>query len=223
MRGRGSLCSPMRVVIVDNHEMVRTGLKAMLAGNPDVRVVGEAPDASTGAQITTDLDPDVVLTEIRLGNTSGLDLCRDVLSRCATARVVILTVHDDEHYLHRALRAGVRGYLLKLISGDELTAALQRVYAGETVIDPALAGQVASPRTGVRAGEYWSGGRLGLTQRESEILALVVGGMANSAIAGRLFVGEETVRTHVRSIYRKLDVTDRAAAVATALREGLFQ
>lgn len=212
----------MRVVLVDHHEMVRVGLKAMLAGDPGVRVVGEAHDAWTGTQVTANLGPDVVLTEMRMGDTSGLNLCRDVLAQCATARVVMLTVHDDEQYVRQALRAGARGYLLKQISRGELSAAVRRVCAGEIVVDPRFA-EEATAAFPVRSGEHWPGGRLGLTRRESEVLALVVVGIPNTAIAGRLVVGEETVKTHMRAIYRKLEVTDRTTAVARALREGLFQ
>ena len=135
----------------------------------------------------------------------------------------MLTVYDDEQYLYEALRAGARGYLLKRIDGKELVHQLQRVYAGEIVIEPTLAGRVAAAAARIDAGEFWPGARLGLTHRESEVLSLIVAGLSNSAIAGRLIVGEETVKSHVRAVYRKLEVTDRAGAVARALREGLFR
>lgn len=215
---------PVRVVLVDSHEMVRAGLKAMLADHPGVRVVGEAPDAPTGVRIVESLAPDVVLTEMRLGgSTSGLDVCRDLIAWCASARVVILTVYDDEQYLSQALQAGARGYLLKQISAEELVSAIHRVRAGELVIASSMAGHAAATVNRVQSGEYWPGGHLGLTLRESEVLALIVIGMTNASIASRLIVGEETVKTHVRAIYRKLDVNDRTAALAKALREGLFR
>lgn len=214
---------PVRVVLVDGHEMVREGLKAMLAHHPGVRVVGEARDAPSGVQIAENLSPDVVLTEMRLGSSTGLDVCRDLLAWCVDARVVILTVYDDEQYLSQALQAGARGYLLKQISAEELVSAIHRVRAGELVVASSLAGHAASTVNRIEAGEYWPGGHLGLTLRESEVLALIVIGMTNSAIATRLIVGEETVKTHVRAIYRKLDVNDRTSALAKALREGLFR
>lgn len=215
---------PLRVVLVDDHEMVRTGLKAMLspfAGQ--VRVVGEAPDAAEARRVVAGLDPDVVLSDVRIGADSGLDLCRALLRDDAGRRVVLLTVYDDEHYLYQALRAGAAGYLLKRVDGAELVGCLQRVHRGEVVIDGSLAGRVASSAARMQAGEFWPGAQLGLTQRESEVLELVVTGASNRAIAAELVVGEETVKTHIRAVYRKLAVTDRAGAVAAALREGLYR
>ncbi len=214
---------PLRLLLVDDHEMVRTGLKAMLGRFGEVRVVGDAADAAAARRLTADLDPDIVVTDVRIGRDSGLDLCRELLADRPERRVVLLTVYDDEQYLYQALRAGARGYLLKQIDGAELVRHLQRVGAGEIAVDATLAGRVASAAARLEAGEFWPGARLGLTQRESEVLALIVAGLSNAAIAGRLVVGEETVKSHVRAVYRKLDATDRAAAVGRALREGLFR
>ncbi|HEU0086891.1 MAG TPA: response regulator transcription factor [Pseudonocardiaceae bacterium] len=215
---------PLRVVLVDDHEMVRTGLKAMLtrfAGQ--VRVVGEAGDAATARRVVADLDPDVVLADVRLGRESGLDLCRDLIADHPARKVVLLTVYDDEQYLYQAMQAGAAGYLLKRIDGPELVEHLHSVHAGEVVLDAALSARAGASAAQLQAGEFWPGAHLGLTQRESEVLALMVTGSSNRAIASTLVVGEETVKSHVRGIYRKLDVTDRAAAVATALREGLYR
>jgi DNA-binding NarL/FixJ family response regulator len=215
---------PLRIVLVDDHEMVRTGLKAMLsrfAGQ--VRVVGEAADAPTARRVVAGLNPDVVLADVRLGGQSGLDLCRDLVRDLPERRVVLLTVYDDEQYLFQAMQAGAAGYLLKQIDGPELIEQLQRVHAGAVVVDAGLAARAGASADRLQAGEFWPGARLGLTQRESEVLSLMVAGSSNRAIAAELIVGEETVKSHVRGIYRKLAVTDRAAAVAKALREGLFR
>lgn len=215
---------PLRVVLVDDHEMVRTGLKAMLtrfAGQ--VRVVGEAGDAATARQVVAGLNPDVVLADVRLGRDSGLDLCRDLIEDSPGRKVVLLTVYDDEQYLFQAMQAGAAGYLLKRIDGTELVAHLHEVHAGGVVLDAGLGARAGASAARLQAGEFWPGAHLGLTQRESEVLALMVTGSSNRAIATELVVGEETIKSHVRGIYRKLDVTDRAAAVATALREGLYR
>lgn len=215
---------PLRVVLVDDHEMVRTGLKAMLtrfAGK--VRVVGEAGDAVTARQVVAGLNPDVVLADVRLGRDSGLDLCRELIEDSPGRKVVLLTVYDDEQYLFQAMQAGAAGYLLKRIDGPELVEHLHRVHAGGVVLDAGLAARAGASAARLQAGEFWPGAHLGLTQRESEVLALMVTGSSNRTIATQLVVGEETVKSHVRGIYRKLDVTDRAAAVATALREGLYR
>jgi DNA-binding NarL/FixJ family response regulator len=215
---------PVRIVLVDDHEMVLQGLRAMLARfSGRVRVVGEAAEAEEAERLVTGLDPDVVLCDVRLRGSSGLDLCRRLVELDSDRRVVLLSVYDDEQYLYQALRAGAAGYLLKRVSGEELVAHLERANAGETVVDAGLAGRAAAAAARLQAGEFWPGARLGLSQRESEVLALMVAGLSNQAIAGKLVVGLETVKSHVRAVYRKLSVADRAGAVAVALREGIFQ
>lgn len=215
---------PLRIVLIDDHELVLQGIKAMLARfGGRVRIVGEARDADAATNLVTGLDPDIVLCDVRLRETSGLDLCRRLIEMDPKRRVVLLSVYDDEQYLYQALRAGAAGYLLKGIGGADLVRHLELVYAGETVVDPVLAGRAATSAARLRAGEFWPGAHLGLTQRESEVLELIVAGLSNRAIAFRLVVGEETVKSHTRSLYRKLSVSERAAAVATAIREGIFR
>jgi DNA-binding NarL/FixJ family response regulator len=215
---------PVRIVLVDDHEMVRHGLKSMLAPfRGRIRVVGEAIGADDTEQIVEALDPDIVLCDLRLQGASGLDLCRRLLKRNPDRRVVLLSVYDDEQYLFEALRAGAAGYLLKRIGGEELVRQLELVHRGERVIDAALAGRAVDAAARLASGEFWPGARLGLTHRESEVLALMVTGLSNRGIASRLVVGDETVKSHLRSIYRKLEVSDRAGAVAAALREGIFR
>jgi len=214
---------PLRVVLVDDHPMVLEGIKAMLARRAgEIRIVGQASNSDEAFRVVGDLRPDVVVLDVRLGQDSGLDACHRLLARDSTCRVVFLTVYDDEQYLFQALRAGAVGYLLKRVDGRQLVEHLQAVRAGEIVIDAALAGRTTASAARLAAGEFWPGAHLGLTQRESEVLSLMVAGHHNRAIASRLVVGEETVKSHVSSVYRKLDVSDRSSAVATALREGLF-
>ncbi|MDN5859389.1 MAG: response regulator transcription factor [Pseudonocardia sp.] len=215
---------PVRVVLVDDHEMVIQGLKAMLgAFRSRVRVVGEAVGVDGAMSLIVGLEPDVVLCDVRMQGSSGLDLCRAVHERDPALKVVLLSVYDDEQYLFQAMRAGASGYLLKRISGEELVAQIERAHAGETVIDPGMAARAVDTAARLQRAEYWPGARHGLTQRESEILSFMVTGLSNRAIATRLVIGDETVKSHLRSIYRKLEVRDRTAAVATALREGIFQ
>jgi DNA-binding NarL/FixJ family response regulator len=214
---------PMRLVIVDDHQMVLDGLKAMLGPyREQVQVVGEASDPAEAVSLVTGLDPDAVLLDVRLRGASGLDLCGDILAARPACKVVFLTVYDDEQYLYQALRVGAAGFLLKRIRGGELVDYLRRIKDGEVLIDPALAGRVALSAARLHSGEFWPGAHLGLTQRESEVLSLLVAGLSNRAIAAKLVVSEETVKTHSRGIYRKLGVSDRAAAVTVALREGVF-
>jgi DNA-binding NarL/FixJ family response regulator len=204
--------------------MVLDGLRAMLAAySGQVEIVGEATEPDVAIKAIAEQEPDITLLDVRLRGSSGLDLCAEIRKRRPDCKVVFLTVYDDEQYLYQALRLGAAGFLLKRVRGAELVDHLQRIHQGEVLIDPSLAAKVAMSVAHLRGGEFWPGARLGLTQRESEVLALMVAGLSNRAIAGRLTVSEETVKTHARGIYRKLDVTDRSGAVAAALREGVFQ
>lgn len=213
----------MRVLLVDDHEMVLQGLQAMLSLFPDqVEVIGTASEENEAVHAVSVDHPDVVLCDVRLRQGSGLDVCTAIRKIDPLAKVVFLTVYDDEQYLYQALRVGASGYLLKRVDAHELVRHLENVCEGEIVIDPTLAGRVAASAAHLHSGEFWPGARLGLTQRESEVLALLVGGMSNKAIAARLVVSDDTVKTHLRGVYRKLEVNDRGGAVATALREGLF-
>jgi DNA-binding NarL/FixJ family response regulator len=173
--------TPVRLLLVDDHQVVLEGLVSMLASERHrVTVLGATTEPAEALRLCASLEPDIVLLDVRLKGASGLDLCQ------------------------------------------ELTRRLERVMSGEVTIDPALAGRVAVTAARLQSGEFWPGSHLGLTQRESEVLQLMVRGLSNRAIGQQLYIGEETVKTHSRSIYRKLDVGDRSQAVAVALREGIF-
>ncbi|MFD2078386.1 DNA-binding response regulator, NarL/FixJ family, contains REC and HTH domains [Actinopolymorpha cephalotaxi] len=216
---------PLRIILVDDHEMVLEGLKALLARfRGRVRIVAQSVSADAAEPMVAALDPDLVVSDVRLrGSVSGLDLCRRLVETTPGRRVVLLSAYDDEQYLFQALRAGAAGYLLKSIDREELVRMLERAARGETVVDPSMAGRAVASAARLQAGEFWPGAHLGLSQRESEVLGFLVSGLSNRAIAGKLVLGEETVKTHVRSIFRKLSVNDRAGAVAVALREGIFR
>ncbi|HXL62351.1 MAG TPA: response regulator transcription factor [Mycobacterium sp.] len=215
---------PVRLVLVDDHEMVIEGLKAMLAAFEDrVQVVGQAVGAERALSVIDELDPDIVLCDVRMQGASGLDLCLQLRESDPKRKVVMLSVYDDEQYLFQALRVGASGYLLKSISSDELVRQLEFVHGGETAIDPGMAARAVDTAARLSRDEFWPGARQGLTQRESEILSFVVNGLSNRAIATKLVIGDETVKSHLSSIYRKLGVSDRTGAVATALREGIYQ
>jgi len=214
---------PVRLLLVDDHQVVLEGLASMLASQASRVVIQSATtDAEEALRLATKRQPDVVLLDVRLKGASGLDLCQDLVRRHPGIRVVFFTVYDDEQYLFQALRVGASGFLLKTTTGPELADHLDRVMDGEVVVDPSLAGRVAMTAARLQSGEFWPGARLGLTQRESEVLGLMVRGLSNRAIALRLSIGEDTVKTHARGVYRKLDVGERSQAVAVALREGIF-
>ena len=222
--GLAGAAEPVRIVLVDDHEMVIEGLKAMLAAfSGRVQVVGQAVGAERALSVVEELQPDIVLTDVRMQGSSGLDLCQELRQRDPGRKVVMLSVYDDEQYLFQALRVGASGYLLKSISSDDLVRQLEFVHSGETAIDPGMAARAVDTAARMQRDEFWPGARQGLTQRESEILSFVVSGLSNRAIATKLVIGDETVKSHLRSIYRKLGVSDRAGAVATALREGIYK
>lgn len=215
---------PVRVVLVDDHEIVIEGLKAMLASfHTRVRVVGAAVGVENALSVIANLMPDVVLCDVRMQGASGLDLCRSIRERDPERKVILLSVYDDEQYLFQALRVGAAGYLLKGITSDELVRQLEYVRDGSTAIDAGLAARAVDTAARLQSNEFWPGARQGLTQRESEILSYVVTGLSNRGIANKLVIGDETVKSHLRSIYRKLGVSDRTSAAATALREGIYR
>ncbi|GFG72621.1 DNA-binding response regulator [Mycolicibacter senuensis] len=196
---------PVRLVLVDDHEMVIEGLRAMLTAFSDrIEVVGQAISADQALAVVADTDPDVVLCDVRMRGESGLDLCLALRERDPERKIVMLSVYDDEQYLFEALRVGASGYLLKSISSDDLVHQIELAHRGETVIDPALAARAAGTAARLQRDEFWPGARQGLTQRESEILACMVSGLSNRGIATKLVIGDETVKSHLRSIYRKL-------------------
>lgn len=214
---------PIRLLLVDDHQMVLDGLRAMLRPHAgEVEVVAATTDPAEARRLVVDAAPDVALVDVRMKSASGLELGSELLGLAPSVKVVLLTVYDDEQYLFEGLRAGASGYLTKQVVAEELLGHLRRVLAGEIVIDAALAGRVALSAARLDRGEFWPGAALGLSQRESEVLELMVRGTSNRAIATRLMLGDETIKSHVSSIYRKLGVTDRAQAVAVALRQGTF-
>ena len=187
---------PVRIVLVDDHEMVIEGLKAMLAAFSDRVRWSVRRSAPSGRSASIDeLDPDIVLCDVRMQGSSGLDLCPALRERNPERKVVMLSVYDDEQYLFQALRVGASGYLLKSISSDELVRQLEFVHGGETAIDPGMAASAVDTAARMQRDEFWPGARQGLTQRESEILSYVVNGLSNRGIASKLVIGDETVKT----------------------------
>lgn len=215
--------APIRLLLVDDHQMVVDGLVAMLRPYAEhVVVAASTTDPREACRLAMGTAPDVALVDVRMRDLGGLELCAELGRVAPATKVVLLTVYDDEQYLFEALRAGAAGYLTKQVVAEELLGYLRRVLDGEIVVDPSLAGRVALSAARLDRGEFWPGAHLGLSQRESEVLELMAHGQSNRAIAARLMLGEETIKTHARSVYRKLGVADRGQAVAFALREGVF-
>ena len=219
-----SLTDRLRVVVVDDHQMVRDGLVAMVGPVAELEIVGTAASGEEALRLMAETSPDIALVDVSLRGESGLDLCRRIAAEHPETAVVCLTVYDQEQYLFEALRMGARGYLLKRVTAEALRDALVAVADGEIVIDPLLSGRVAQTAAKSEAhGLYWPGIQYGITKREAEVLQVMCEGYSNREIAKALFVSEETVKSHVKALYRKLSVSDRAEAIALALREGLVR
>jgi DNA-binding NarL/FixJ family response regulator len=219
---RGSVGqAAIRVLVVDDHELIRRGLSAVLGEQEDFQVVGQAGTGNMAVMLAKQLQPDIVLLDIFLGNANGLDVAQQLLRACPDIRVVIVTGYTADDHLLRAMRLGVHGYLQKALPTDELLAALRSVHRGERVI--------GEPRAITRVlGEYerltreQERARSGLNDIEIELVRLAAEGCSNKEIAARQFWSEVTVKRKMQDIYRKLQVTDRAQAVAEAMRMGLI-
>jgi DNA-binding NarL/FixJ family response regulator len=212
---------PIRVLIVDDHKVVRRGLVGFLATEPDIAVVGEASDGrdalSQMAELEVDELPDVVLMDLQMQPMGGVQATEEIRSRYGQIEVVVLTSFVEEGDVHAALAAGASGYLLKDADADELASAIRAAHEGELQLDPAIAkrlmASIRTPKTEDPAAE--------LTAREREILQMVAAGMANKQIAAELVISERTARTHVSNILHKLDLSSRTQAALWAVREGL--
>ena len=212
----------IRVVLVDDQAMVRTGLRMVLAAEPDLEVVGEAADGEAGVRAVTALRPDVVLMDVRMPGVDGLEAARRIIAADLPTRVVVLTTFDEDEYVAAALRAGVSGFLLKVAPPEDLVAAVRTVAAGQGLLDPAVTLRVIESFAAAPAPDpVRSAALAALTERETDVLALVAAGLSNAEIAGRLYLGEATVKTHVSRVLLKLGLRDRVQAVAFAYESGL--
>ena len=209
----------IRVVIADDHPVVREGLAAMLEREPDLEVVGEARDGQEAIEQVAALRPDVVLMDLQMPRVDGVEAIRQIRERHGGVHVLVLTTYGDDESIFRGIEAGARGYLLKDAPRDELFRAVRAVARGESLLQPAVATRLlnrVARRPAQPAPET-------LTERELEVLRLLARGAANKEIGAALHISESTVKTHVANIFQKLDVGDRTEAVTVALRRGLLK
>jgi len=203
------------IIVVDDHPVVRDGIRSMLAGVADFEVVAEADNGVSAVELTAALDPDVVVIDLRMPGGGGVDAIRAMRGRDLRAKVLVLTTYDTDSDTVAAIEAGATGYLLKDAPSGQLFDAVRATAAGESVLSPAVAARLLSHvRSPSRTAQ--------LSAREREVLALVARGTSNKLIAKELFVSEATVKTHLTHVYEKLGVADRAAAVATAYDLGIL-
>ncbi|MFI9595047.1 response regulator [Nonomuraea sp. NPDC052265] len=204
---------PIRLIIADDHPVVRDGIRGMFAADPGFEVLGEAGDGAQAVDLARVLEPDVILMDLRMPTMDGVTAIKKLAELGLAARVLVLTTYDTDRDVIPAIEAGATGYVLKDTAPDELIRAVRTAARGEAVLSPSVAtrllGQVRTPADPLSA-------------RELEILRLIADGHTNREAAAHLFISEATVKSHVLHIYAKLGVNDRAAAVATAFRRGLL-
>lgn len=200
------------VLLADDHEVVREGLRLALLRSPHIRVVGEAPDGATAVSLAERRRPDVIVMDLRMPEMDGIEATEEIMRRVPESKVLIFTAYSEKALLQRGLESGARGYILKEAPHETLLRAIEKVAAGETFVDPALMSALTQTRDGTDV----------LTAREREILQLLADGMSNADVAAQLFISQETVKSHVRHILTKLEADTRTQAVAIALRDAMI-
>ncbi|MFI6618776.1 response regulator [Streptomyces sp. NPDC050528] len=211
------MADPIKVLIVDDHQVVRRGLRTFLEVQDDIEVVGEAADGAEGVARTEELKPDVVLMDVKMPGMDGIDALRRLRELDLSARVLIVTSFTEQRTVIPALRAGAAGYVYKDVDPDALAGAIRSVHAGHILLQPEVAGVLLSQEES-NSGQGRGGS---LTEREREVLGLIADGRSNREIARALVLSEKTVKTHVSNILMKLDLADRTQAALFAVRHGL--
>ncbi len=204
----------IRLVIVDDHPVVRDGLQGMLASQPDFEVIGEAENGEEAVQLASSLKPEVMLMDLRMPGMDGVTALGEIKTNSPEVNVLVLTTYDSDADILPAIEAGATGYLLKDTSREELYAAIRATARGESVLSPGVAARII--------GQMRAPAEEKLSARELEVLQLVAEGHSNSEIASRLHISQATVKSHLIHIFDKLGVSDRTAAVTVALRRGIL-
>jgi DNA-binding NarL/FixJ family response regulator len=210
----------IKILIVDDHPVVREGIGAMLKREPDFKIVGEAANGVEAVEKARELSPDVILMDLRMPEMDGVEAITKIKEERPETKFIILTTYSDDEYIFKGIAAGARAYLLKDAPRDELFKAIRAVYRGESLIQPVVASRVLDKLAEL---SKRNPSAETLSDREIEVLRLMAKGVSNSNIAEQLSITQSTVKTHITSIFQKLNVTTRTEAVTTALRRGIIQ
>ena len=211
------------MLVVDDQELFRRGLTMLLAVEPGLEVVGEAGDGAEGVSLAESAAPDVILLDVRMPKKSGIEACLAIKESVPSAKIIMLTVSDEEADLYEAVKSGASGYLLKDSSIEEVAQAIRVVADGQSLISPSMAIKLIDEFKQMSRPERETGPALRLTERELDVLRLVAQGHSNKEIAARLFISENTVKNHVRNMLEKLQLHSRMEAVMYAVRENLLE
>jgi DNA-binding NarL/FixJ family response regulator len=207
------------VLLAEDHKIVREGTRQLLEQAADLRIVGEAADGLEAVRLAAELQPDIIVMDVRLPRLNGIEATRTITARFPKIKVVILSAYDDDSYVFPLLEAGASGYLLKTSSGAELAEAIRQVCAGQTALSPRISAKIVNRLGGRQA--YRTGQMPeGLTEREMDVLRAAAHGQANKTIAASLGISTQTVQVHLRNIFGKLNVSSRSEAVARAIQAG---
>jgi NarL family two-component system response regulator LiaR len=209
----------IRVVFVDDHEMVRIGVSAYLSAQPDIEVVGEAGDGGTGVELALDLKPDIILMDLVMKEMDGIEATRRIIEKWPEAKIIIVTSFLDDEKVYPALEAGATSYMLKTSKASEIADAVRHTYHGQSVLEPEVTGKMMMKMR--QKNQHFLHDEL--TTREMEILLLMGEGKSNQEIADQLFIALKTVKTHVSNILSKLQVQDRTQAVIYAFKHSLIE
>lgn len=210
---------PIRVLLADDHAVVREGTRQLLEREPDIAVVGEASNGEEAVRLAQTLQPDVVVMDVRMPGVSGVEATRRIKQQQPGVEVLVLTAHDDDQYVFTLLEAGASGYLLKTAPVSELVKAIHEVHEGQSALDPAVARKVVQQLTGGGRQKPQETYEL-LTEREQEVLELLAEGKTNKEIAEALIISDRTVQTHLSNIFSKMGVGSRTEAVLLAIKRG---
>ena len=212
----------IKILIVDDHEVVRDGLSVMLGRQEDFVVVGEATNGLEAVELANKLHPDVILMDLRMPEMDGVEAMRRLRAEDDDIKFIVLTTYDTDEYIFDAIDAGAKGYLLKDASRDDLFRAVRAVVQGESLIQPGVVSRVLDRLTQLSRQAAETPPPQLLSERELDVLRLMATGAANKQIAASLSIGESTVKTHVANIFQKLDANDRTGAVTQAMQKGIF-